>query len=259
MALDFLAGCVGGCAGVIVGHPFDTVKISGLYKGITSPLGGVSIVNAIIFGAHGQVMRLMGSEGLHTHFVAGATAGLLQSFICSPIELSKTILQVQKKNMYKGAIDCLAKIYRSKGLKGIYKGYYLTICREVPSFGAYFMFFEILSGGWDAPTWRTMLAGGTAGSISWLIVYPVDVLKTRIQSDGVNSKAQYKGYLHCFRESFKAEGYPFLTRGLVSTIIRAFPTNAVTFTVVTWMMRFSDVFITNSSVACVLTCVHTSV
>ncbi|PNI97328.1 SLC25A29 isoform 6 [Pan troglodytes] len=26
MALDFLAGCAGGVAGVLVGHPFDTVK-----------------------------------------------------------------------------------------------------------------------------------------------------------------------------------------------------------------------------------------
>lgn len=28
MALDFLAGCAGGVAGVLVGHPFDTVKVS---------------------------------------------------------------------------------------------------------------------------------------------------------------------------------------------------------------------------------------
>ncbi|CAB4034577.1 mitochondrial basic amino acids transporter-like, partial [Paramuricea clavata] len=27
MALDFFAGSIGGVAGVIVGHPFDTVKV----------------------------------------------------------------------------------------------------------------------------------------------------------------------------------------------------------------------------------------
>lgn len=27
MALDFVAGCIGGAAGVLVGHPFDTVKV----------------------------------------------------------------------------------------------------------------------------------------------------------------------------------------------------------------------------------------
>ncbi|CAH1403548.1 unnamed protein product [Nezara viridula] len=284
MALDFLAGCVGGCAGVIVGHPFDTIKVnlqtqdfkkpiykgtwhcfttilkrdklSGLYKGISSPLGGVALVNAIIFGTHAKVSRWIGSEGLHSHFIAGASAGFFQSFICSPLELCKTILQVQKNGVYSGALDCFAKIYKAQGLPGIYKGFFMTICREVPSFGAYFMFFELLSGGWDAPTWRTMLAGGTAGSISWVIVYPVDVLKTRMQSDGINSKNKYNSYIHCFQDSLKTEGYMFLTRGIVSTIIRAFPTNAVTFTVVTWTMRLSDFFVTNSSLACVLTIVY---
>lgn len=27
MAHEFIAGCIGGCAGLIVGHPFDTVKV----------------------------------------------------------------------------------------------------------------------------------------------------------------------------------------------------------------------------------------
>ena len=85
-----------------------------------------------------------------------------------------------------------------------------------------------------------MLAGGAAGSVSWVVVYPVDVLKTRMQSDGVNGPAKYKNALHCLRESLKMEGHSFLTRGITSTIIRAFPTNAVTFTVVSWIMRLGD-------------------
>ena len=26
-AIDFLSGCVGGAAGVLIGHPFDTIKV----------------------------------------------------------------------------------------------------------------------------------------------------------------------------------------------------------------------------------------
>ena len=86
MALEFLAGCIGGCAGVVVGHPFDTIKVRlqtqdplnpkfkgtwdclsktvknesfrGLYKGLTSPMAGVSVVNALVFGAHGNLVKL---------------------------------------------------------------------------------------------------------------------------------------------------------------------------------------------------------
>lgn len=85
MALEFVAGCIGGAAGVAVGHPFDTIKVRlqtqdavnpkyrgtwhcfnqtlksesarGLYKGMSSPMAGVSLVNAIIFGVHGNIMK----------------------------------------------------------------------------------------------------------------------------------------------------------------------------------------------------------
>jgi Mitochondrial carrier protein len=41
----------------------------------------------------------------------------------------------------------------------------------------------------------------------------------------------------CFRRSYQDEGWRFLTRGLTSTMIRSFPTNAATFATVTWVMR----------------------
>lgn len=85
MTSEFVAGCVGGCAGVAVGHPLDTIKvriqtqdslnprykgtfdcfrqtiknesIRGLYKGMSSPMFGVSLVNAVVFGVHGNIVK----------------------------------------------------------------------------------------------------------------------------------------------------------------------------------------------------------
>lgn len=37
MALDFLAGCAGGVAGVLVGHPFDTVKVRLQVQNVEKP------------------------------------------------------------------------------------------------------------------------------------------------------------------------------------------------------------------------------
>ena len=53
------------------------------------------------------------------------------------------------------------------------------------------------------------------------------------QSDGAFGPARYSGIFDCLRTSVKEEGYGVLTRGLNSTIIRAFPTNAACFYVVT--------------------------
>lgn len=154
-----------GCAGVLVGHPFDTVKVHlqtqdfknpvyrgtfdclkkivakesvrGLYRGLSSPMGGVAFVNAIVFGVYGNVQRNMDNPtSLKAHFVAGSVAGLAQSFICSPMELAKTRLQLQAnsigKEKYKGPIQCLNHIRMESGYRGIFKGLGVTAVRDVP-------------------------------------------------------------------------------------------------------------------------------
>lgn len=142
-----------------------------------------------------------------------------------------------------GPWDCLRRIYASEGTRGIFRGLSLTIFREVPSFGTYFFTYEFLTRS-DTPvsTWTMMLGGGFAGMASWLISYPVDVLKTRIQmdgSDGIKGN-KYEGLTDCYKKSVAREGYKFLFRGLVPTLVRAFPVNAACFTVVTWSMRIMD-------------------
>ena len=79
-----------------------------------------------------------------------------------------------------------------------------------------------------------LLAGGLAGTASWVFTYPLDVVKSRLQAD---TSGKYSSALDCFRKSINSEGYKCLFRGLNSTIIRAFPTNAATFAVVTWTFR----------------------
>ena len=80
-----------------------------------------------------------------------------------------------------------------------------------------------------------MMAGGSAGVISWIACFPMDVIKTRFQSD---LTGKYNGVFDCTRQTYQTEGYRVFTRTLPSILIRAFPMNAVTFPVVTYIMRF---------------------
>lgn len=154
-----------GCAGVLVGHPFDTIKVhiqtqdhrnplykgtldcfkkiikkesvGGLYRGMTSPMTGVAFLNAIVFGVYGNVERKMGDkESLMTHCIAGGTAGLSQSIVCSPIEMIKTRLQIQNNFQnavqHKNPIDCFKHIWRHEGFRGVFRGTGLTATRDVP-------------------------------------------------------------------------------------------------------------------------------
>ncbi|XP_064780806.1 mitochondrial basic amino acids transporter-like [Oncorhynchus masou masou] len=278
--MDFLAGCIGGAAGVLVGHPFDTVKVRlqvqnvdkplyrgtyhcfqsivrqesmfGLYKGIGSPMMGLTFVNAIVFGVQGNTMRYLGHDTPMNQFLAGAAAGAIQCVVCCPMELAKTRMQMQgtgekksKRKLYKNSLDCLAHIYKREGLLGVNRGMVTTLIRETPCFGVYFLTYDILTRSIGCePGDRYMIpkllfAGGMSGVTCWLSTYPVDVIKSRLQADGVGGVYQYSSIADCVRQSVKREGLIVFTRGLTSTLLRAFPVNAVTFATVTLVLMYA--------------------
>lgn len=89
---------------------------------------------------------------------------------------------------------------------------------------------------------HTLVAGGLAGTVSWLLTFPMDTVKSRLQADGMSSKPVYSGMLHCARHGYEAEGLSFFSRGLSSTLIRAFVMNAATFFVVSYTLKAAENF-----------------
>jgi solute carrier family 25 carnitine/acylcarnitine transporter 20/29 len=126
VAKDLTAGTIGGAAQLIVGHPFDTIKVKlqsqptplpgqvpkysgaidavkktiaaegpgGLYKGMGAPLATVAAFNAVLFTVRGQMETLLRSHPgdvltINQQVVCGAAAGLSVSFLACPTELIK--------------------------------------------------------------------------------------------------------------------------------------------------------------------------
>ena len=55
------------------------------------------------------------------------------------------------------------------------------------------------SANGELGTGQLMLAGGAAGAVYWLTVYPADIIKSKLQVDSVQRPA-YKGTLDCARQ-----------------------------------------------------------
>jgi solute carrier family 25 carnitine/acylcarnitine transporter 20/29 len=287
---SFFSGLCGGVAGLIVGHPFDTVKVRlqtqgthgienrytsmvqcfwnilkteriwGLYKGVLSPLIGFSAMNSIMFGVYGNVLHHL--ERGHSKIpqmwnvaLAGGIGGFAQLSVVVPMELIRTRMQVQgvgekgdsffalhqtsqEHRLYENSLDCAKKLYRSGGIRSLYQGFTITLCRDIPASSLYFVIWELFVQHYtkDKPTRHSlgmlemMLAGGVTGTVGWFLVYPIDVIKTRIQIDGIGEKS-YSGIVDCARKSFKEEGPRVFFKGLTPTLVRAFPANAVIFLV----------------------------
>ncbi len=229
----------------------------GLFKGMSSPLVGVAVINAFLFGVYGCLLdaqkRVQGNteSTLSQVFWAGAGSGLVNSLISGPTELAKIQLQIQTDSKFKnkplkhealrGPVDCLRRIYRIDGMRGLVRGMNSTIMRETPSYGVYFATFEAMqrkfmrSKSEEGPlmqSFKLMMAGGLSGVLGWVSTYPIDVIKTKIQAQRIlhdSKEPVYTGMIDCTRRIVKSEGLGALWRGLGATVIRAFPTNAVIF------------------------------
>jgi solute carrier family 25 carnitine/acylcarnitine transporter 20/29 len=76
-----------------------------------------------------------------------------------------------------------------------------------------------------------LLGGGIAGTASWLLLHPVDVLKSVVQRQTADTPKHMLGPFRAARFHLQQDGPGFFLRGIVPTCLRAFPASAVIFLV----------------------------
>lgn len=74
----------------------------------------------------------------------------------------------------------------------------------------------------------SLLSGGLSGVTAWFIMYPLDFIKTRIQSDSLTNPV-YRNILHCLQTEVKAKGISVIYTGFQIMMARAFVVNAAGF------------------------------
>ncbi|KAI7119913.1 hypothetical protein KC352_g33223 [Hortaea werneckii] len=105
---------------------------------------------------------------------------------------------------------------------------------------------------------RVLLCGGLAGVVTWASVFPLDVIKTRVQTwdlvhphrisspeaasqpllrPDVTSAPAKPGTLSIAKQAYRQEGFSIFFRGLGICSARAFIVNAVQWATYEWMMK----------------------
>jgi solute carrier family 25 carnitine/acylcarnitine transporter 20/29 len=191
-------------------------------------------INAILFGVEENVRKYLhlndsklsnakknSLEFYKLYAISGAIAGFTQAFLLSPVELIKIKMQLPSySNQYKNTWLCARSILEKGGIKGLMRGTNLTLLRDVPAITLYFVCFEYICNFHtkqkeDLSVSHLLLAGGLSGCLSWLLTYPIDVIKTRYQAEST-----YSSIKDCFRKTVNSEGYMGLWRGLNPTLFR---------------------------------------
>ncbi|RUS12861.1 mitochondrial carrier domain-containing protein, partial [Endogone sp. FLAS-F59071] len=178
---SFLSGGFGGISAVLVGQPFDLVKvrmqtapdglykstldcfaktvsadgIRGLYRGMSTPLIGVTPIFAVSFWSYdlGKKICYWATPNRESPKLtlaeitfAGFFSAVPTTLLMAPSERIKVLLQIQGQGgeqKYKGPVDVIRQLYREGGIRSIFRGTGATLLRDGPGSAAYFAAYEL--------------------------------------------------------------------------------------------------------------------
>jgi len=208
---------------------------------------------SFLFAGHGkskewvsQVTHKPTSEFAVPEFLAsGGMAGCIFAFAETPVDLVKCQLQMRGKE-FSGFRDCIVKIYRSHGTRGLFQGFAATQIRDIPGFAFYFgtydgvkKYFGKGQTATQMETYKLLIAGALAGLAIWGGIYPLDVIKSSLQSDHTDkSQRQYKNWMDCAKKIYAKNGTRGFFKGLAPCLLRSAPANAVGLFAYEWSLKF---------------------
>lgn len=137
-----------------------------------------------------------------TPFLSGAIAGASGTVLGCPMNVIKIQTQDTSRHVLRNAWFCTMEIFRSDGPLGFYRGWKQQLLKDCCFAGLYLGLYATLKGQLIkarkrdenvdsigarlqplaiAP-WEAFLAGSCASMFSWIVLFPLDTLKTRAQS-----------------------------------------------------------------------------
>ncbi|CAH7685667.1 mitochondrial carrier domain-containing protein [Phakopsora pachyrhizi] len=198
----------------------------GFYRGIAIPMLTITIVRTLSFTIYDETKRslhrrnLLSSQSPQDVALSGLLGGMLSGLSISvgscAFELVKIRAQLESAiaakqrrplkdiNTWQGAKEIIG----SHGFRGLYFGFNLHCLRDTIGTGIYFLGYDStrsfaeqkiaeaeqrrLSGtddnGFILPrSVVPFLCGSSCGVISWFLIYPLDVVKSRLQRDALAS------------------------------------------------------------------------
>lgn len=249
----------------------------GFWKGFGTQVVGSVPTQVLYFASYEcfthyatKLVHTMQFRNVWTEFgidcFAGAVAEIVSACIWIPADIIVQRLQIQGPgvNRYSGAVDALSKIVGREGIAGLFRGIGPTLATFVPhgavQFGVYQATKKALYSSnvglipKDAEEKGyhrvNIISGFVAGTVAAIVTNPMDVAKTRIQTQEYSQirkfmdenklnvfkfpkypdvAPKYYGTVRTIRLIVKEEGYRALGKGLVARIMGGAPAAAMGF------------------------------
>ncbi|KAI0696430.1 S-adenosylmethionine transporter [Cytidiella melzeri] len=210
----------GGLAGTCVDllfFPIDTVKtrlqspqgfikaggFKGIYNGVGSVIVGGAPGAALFFCTYDTLKQhspLPSHLASVSHMLSASVGEVAACLVRVPTEIIKTRMQTASYGNLAGSSFSAAKLVLSQeGLRGFYRGFGITVMREIPFTSLQFPLYEWLKlrlsrnrGGRSLYVYEAAACGSISGGFAAAATTPLDVLKTRIMLDLKQNHSQAK-------------------------------------------------------------------
>jgi len=174
------------------------------------------------------------------HLLAGATAGVASRTCTAPLDRIKVLLQV-KSTEIQSIRSCYRFIKEEGGYRSFWRGNGINCLKIAPEIAFRFMFYEqfkrYIKGDSDRQLaiYERLISGSLAGSLSQSIIYPMEVIKTRLC---IRTTGQYNGIADAMRKIYKIEGYRTFYRGFCVNLAGILPYSGIDLTVYETLKNF---------------------
>lgn len=159
-------------------------------------------------------------------FVQGGISSVLAEVVTFPLDLTKTRLQIQGQVIesqhmqirYRGVAHALGRILREEGFLALYSGLGPAAARQLIYGGlkrGLYRTFQNWSGtrGARSTIFMDLILASSSGAISAFVCNPVDIVKVRMQSQGIT-------FTTCYRQLVYVDGVKGLFRGVCPNVLR---------------------------------------
>ncbi|ORY85618.1 mitochondrial carrier domain-containing protein [Protomyces lactucae-debilis] len=212
--------------------------------------------SAIKFGSYEAAKKFIagpaGTDELSSasRFLAGGIAGAVSQASVYPIDTLKFRVQCESGgNAELGSVirKTASKMWAQGGLRSFYRGLPLGIVGIIPYSSIDLGTFELLKRSYikrkakrlkvserdvDVPNHLVLGFGASSGAFGASLVYPLNLLRTRLQAQGTRAHpATYTGLQDVIQSTLRKQGWRGLFRGLLPNLMKVIPSVSISYLV----------------------------